>query len=247
MTTIRDTLSELGDNANQHVPLILFIIYYDSFIKNIKDVLIEKGFCVEILQGVLLDVNNLPCKTPDLIFLDSDIPETNTFELAHILKSNEITLGTPVILMTDSEFKCKEFLSTADDCITKPLNNDTLLRCINTHLKIHNQNILLQKQAEQLHLANIQLESEIEKRTQIETDLKKAQEELEARVKERITELVLINDHLKSEILERKQAEELLRKRNTELERMERLIVGRELRMIELKNKIRELEARLQK
>ncbi len=247
MTTIRDTLSELGDNANHHVPLILFIVYCISSVKSIKDILIEKGFCVEILQGVIKDVKNLHCKTPDLIFLDSDIPETDSFELVRMLKSSDNTYGTPVILMIDDNFKCKELLSIADDCVTKPVNNDTLLHCIDTYLKVRNQNLLLQKQAEQLHLTNIQLESEIEKRNQLETDLKKSQEELESRVKERITELVLMNENLKNEILERKQAEELLRKRNAELERMERLIVGRELKMIELKNKIHELETRLQK
>ena len=44
------------------------------------------------------------------------------------------------------------------------------------------------------------------------------------------------------DITERKQAEDALRKRKEELERFEKLVVGRELRMVELKSRIAQLE-----
>jgi len=47
------------------------------------------------------------------------------------------------------------------------------------------------------------------------------------------------------DITERKRAEDALRKRNEELERFERVVVGRELRMKELKDRIAELEEAL--
>lgn len=46
-------------------------------------------------------------------------------------------------------------------------------------------------------------------------------------------------------ITERKKAEEEIKKRNDELEEINRLMVGRELRMIEMKQKIKELEDKL--
>ena len=49
------------------------------------------------------------------------------------------------------------------------------------------------------------------------------------------------------DVTERKKIEEALRKRNEELEKFHQLSVGREMKMIELKKKIKELEEKLKK
>ena len=66
------------------------------------------------------------------------------------------------------------------------------------------------------------LEEEIEKRQKAQDDLEKLNESLEQRVGERTAELAA---------------------KNLELQKMNRLFVGRELRMVELKKRIKELEA----
>jgi hypothetical protein len=48
-----------------------------------------------------------------------------------------------------------------------------------------------------------------------------------------------------SDITERKRVEEALLKRKEELERFEKLVVGRELRMVELKSRIAQLDEAL--
>ena len=65
--------------------------------------------------------------------------------------------------------------------------------------------------------------SDISERKQIEEDIRQLNEELEKRVKERTTEL---------------------EEKNIELARMNRIFVGRELRMVELKERIRDLEGK---
>jgi len=67
------------------------------------------------------------------------------------------------------------------------------------------------------------LEEEIEMRQKAQDELEQLNNELEQRVKERTTELQV---------------------KNSELERMNKIFVGRELRMVELKERIRALEAR---
>lgn len=101
----------------------------------------------------------------------------------------------------------------------------------------------------------------ISRRELVEDDLRKAKEELETRVQERTAELKRTNKQLQFELVERRKAEEEiltlnegleqrvrertsdLEKRNRELEVMNKAFVGRELRMIELKEIIRKLES----
>ena len=92
-------------------------------------------------------------------------------------------------------------------------------------------NIERQWQKERLEAANV--------------ELRRHHEHLEELVRERTTEL-------EEDVIERKRAEETLRQnsetlraRNEELEQFNRVVVGRELRMVELKQEINELCRRL--
>jgi len=100
-------------------------------------------------------------------------------------------------------------------------------------------------------------------RTLAEEALQKSKEELELRVRERSAELRESNEQLQLELTERKRAEEELRrlndeldqrvqertaeltKKNADLETMNRFLVGRELKMIELKERIKTLEDKI--
>jgi len=73
--------------------------------------------------------------------------------------------------------------------------------------------------------------------------LEDARSELALRVKVRTAELSKANEDLHLEIKQRIRAEEELRERMQDLERFSNIAVDRELRMEELENKIKELEA----
>ena len=94
--------------------------------------------------------------------------------------------------------------------------------------------------------------TDITERKKAQEALKKAHDELELRVEERTMELSNLNDKLKSEIEIRKAAEKEIRRHveelsasNDKLSRFNRVAVGRELRMVELKKEVNELRIKL--
>ena len=88
---------------------------------------------------------------------------------------------------------------------------------------------------------------DITERKRDEKELRKHRQHLEELVEERTAELKRINEQLEAEVAVRGQAEETLAQRVEELQRFNRLAVGRELRMIELKRQINALSEQLGK
>jgi len=76
-------------------------------------------------------------KTPDLVLLDMNMPDTDGLEVCKALKTNTTTSDIPVIFVTstldiDSENACWEV--GASDFVMKPVNASTLTHRIKTHL-----------------------------------------------------------------------------------------------------------------
>jgi PAS domain S-box-containing protein len=93
-----------------------------------------------------------------------------------------------------------------------------------------------------LHLQKVELEQEVAERQVAEENLQEKAQLLEEEVEQRQKaqgELERLNESLEERVRER-TAE--LEEKNRELERMNKIFVNRELRMVELKERIRELE-----
>ena len=84
-------------------------------------------------------------------------------------------------------------------------------------------------------------DTEIRELKRIKNALEEAKGSLEAKVRERTRELQELTDFLEEQVKERTQE---LQGKITELEKFQTLAVGRELKMIELKNEIKKFKPR---
>ena len=100
---------------------------------------------------VLLESNE-----PDLILLDIDMPEMDGYETIKILKSNEKTKDIPVIFLTaktESDDELEGLSLGAIDYITKPFQPSLLIKRIEVHLLVQEQQKALQYFNDHLHKA----------------------------------------------------------------------------------------------
>jgi putative two-component system response regulator len=178
----------------------------------------------------------------DLILLDIMMPGIDGFEVTRRVRQDDAHRLLPVILVTslhEREDRVKGIEAGCDDFISKPVDKLELQARVRSSLKVKAYNDLLRNYREEL-------EAEVAGRT---GELKLALESLQQDIIERklvesqreaaLEEIRKLNENLEQRIKER-TAE--LRKSIGELEELNRVFVGRELRMIELKKRIAELE-----
>jgi DNA-binding response OmpR family regulator len=201
----------------------------------LTNLLKEHGYTVHPASDGELSLRFAQTTLPDLILLDIRMPGMDGYEVCRRLKAEERTASVPIIfisILEDERDKVKGFQMGAVDYITKPFQPEEVLARIKTHLRLRELTERLERAVDErtgeLTDANQRLQQEIIERRKAEEELRKLNEELDRRVKERTQELEAKNAELKG--------------KNAELEQMNKLFVGRELRMIELKKRIKELE-----
>ncbi|MDM8529705.1 diguanylate cyclase [Anaerolineales bacterium HSG25] len=112
---------------------------------------------------------------PDLILLDIMMPGMDGYEVCKRLKADEQTRDIPVIFISalnETVDKVKGFSIGGVDFITKPFQVEEVLARIEMHLT-------LQRVQQQLKSQNVQLQTEIIRRKQLELALSKSKEKLE--------------------------------------------------------------------
>lgn len=127
------------------------ILIIDDDLDNIRVVvehLKAAGYEPAVAKNGSAGLNRAELLAPDLILLDVLMPEMDGFTACRYLKAAPKTKGIPVIFMTalDSpEDRIKGFECGAVDYIPKPLHHQEMLQRIQTHLKLRQQSLELER------------------------------------------------------------------------------------------------------
>jgi PAS domain S-box-containing protein len=152
------------------LPVRESILVVDDSSANLQlltNLLTRRGYRVRFLPNAELALKSMESQLPDLILLDSNLPDADGYAMCQALKVDQQTRHIPVIFISTSEVsldKVRAFTVGGVDFISKPFQAEEVLVRIETHLN----NQRLQKQ---LIAQNIQLQQEIHQRKQAEKTL----------------------------------------------------------------------------
>lgn len=136
------------------------------------DVLAAAGFEVAVAESGESALEQLAWLRPDIILLDVLMPGLDGFETCRRLKALEATADVPVLFMTaltDVVDKVKGFAAGAVDYLAKPLHPEEVLARVNAHLRLREQQRLLEQRADEL-------DREIQRRIQAEREVERVLE-----------------------------------------------------------------------
>lgn len=183
---------ELQSREDSTSPSVLIIDDKPENLAVISEYLADSGLTILVSQTGENGIQRAEYAMPDLILLDVLMPGIDGFETCRRLKSNDSTKEIPVIFMTaltELVDKVKGFQVGGVDYVTKPVQQEELLNRVRLHLKISEQNKLLELQRDKLSRTNQNLEKEIGIRLKAQNSLQQANELLVKRAEEYIENL----------------------------------------------------------
>ncbi len=178
-----------------------------------------RGFELVHVSRLAAAVELVGRQTFDAVLLDLGLPDSQGLET--LSRTQLAGNGLPIVVLTgrnDQQFAVEAARAGAQDYLVKGQ--------FGSHLLVRT------------------LAYAVERKRASE-EIRRLNEGLEQRVRERTRQLEAANTQLQAEIAGRSRVEEELRATNAELARFNQVMVGRELRMIELKQEINALCAQL--
>ena len=125
---------------SQAKPRILCVDDDRVTLRAIERSLLTNGYMVLTADSGNRALQTLQSVKPDLILLDAMMPGLDGYEVCARLRQNQDFNSIPVIFVTSleqKEDKAKAFALGAADYITKPIQKETLLRKVASHLETH--------------------------------------------------------------------------------------------------------------
>ena len=95
----------------------------------LADLLLHAGFLVDTVANGEAAVISVRRQPPDMVLLDIDLPGINGFDVCRIIKQDEATRLTPVVLLTGlagREHRLSGIEAGADDFLSKPCDSSEL-------------------------------------------------------------------------------------------------------------------------
>lgn len=134
------------------------------------DVLHEAEFEIAVAESGESALEQVAWRAPDIILLDVVMPGIDGFETCRRLKQNEATAEIPVLFMTalsEPVDKVRGFQAGAVDYVAKPLHPEEVLARVRAHLRLREQQQLLEQRADEL-------DREIQRRVLAEREVQRA-------------------------------------------------------------------------
>ena len=119
----------------------------------LEDMLLQRGHEVRSFPLGRLALAAAAKDPPDLILLDINMPEMNGYEVCERLKSTQQLASIPVIFLSalnEVADKVKGFRAGAVDYVSKPFQFEEVHARVETHLKLHQLQKLLELRNERL-------------------------------------------------------------------------------------------------
>jgi PAS domain S-box-containing protein len=148
-------------------------------LKLLSNVLTQQGHTVQVATNGSMALARAVAHPPDLVLLDIYMPGRDGYEVCQHLKANPKTREIPVIFLSaihEPLDKVRAFEAGGADYITKPYHLQELRVRVEHQLHMCHLQYQLHQQNEQLTRQNQQLQAEIQRRQQLEQDLRDSEQ-----------------------------------------------------------------------
>ncbi|MBE2225026.1 MAG: response regulator, partial [Anaerolineae bacterium] len=147
---MKSTTKKMTTKEDLQTKSIDILVVDDSIasLRLLTEILTKEDLKVRPVREPQLAFMSACAQPPNLILLDVNMPDMSGFELCRRLKADERTHSVPIIFvsaMDDLRERLMGFEAGAVDYITKPIQEAEVLARVNTHLKLRNTQLHLEK------------------------------------------------------------------------------------------------------